>query len=563
MSTANTCNICAETYNKSSRVPVACLHCQFSSCRTCCETYLVTVPDARCMNTACGKPWTRKFMSESMTKSFLTKGYKQYLEKVCFEKEQALLPATQLVIEARNKQKEVNAAILKLNRRFRDVSGPLNWLHQKRADAKEEYEMITDEMGSLRGELAAAKAEHLRLSGEYAAENAAAISANLQKIAQIKVKYAEYTQERSKAKEVHSGLTQDVRAIELQKQAIRMEIWNLQHPNQDAAEPEVKQRKQFIRRCANTEAECRGFLSTSWKCGLCELYTCNMCHELKGEDHECNPDNVKTVELKAKDTKPCPKCGVEITKIDGCDQMWCTDCHTAFSWDKGTIETKIHNPHYYEWMRRNGAQQREAGDVPCGRELNHRIMPNAFYKLDTALWSRHNDLLQKTLHIQLVEMPKYQTDQVVNNEELRILYMTHHISDADFKVQLQRSAKKHDKKREIHGILALFVQSATDMMFRCLDSFEKIDHFLVPQNRVMYGVATMVMQFEKVTAAAQIQVMHGILDEFDPLVEYVNECLLDVAGTFDSVPLCVDLKNTDHTQVVRTVSDKKGKRAAV
>jgi hypothetical protein len=51
--------------------------------------------------------------------------------------------------------------------------------------------------------------------------------------------------------------------------------------------------------------------------------------------------------------------------------MWCVmeGCGTAFSWETGQIVTgKVHNPHYYEWLRRNGggAAPREVGDIPCG-----------------------------------------------------------------------------------------------------------------------------------------------------------------------------------------------------
>ena len=43
------------------------------------------------------------------------------------------------------------------------------------------------------------------------------------------------------------------------------------------------------------------------------------------------------------------------TVVHTCDQMWCVECKTAFSWSKGTIETgMVHNPHYYQWMRQNG-----------------------------------------------------------------------------------------------------------------------------------------------------------------------------------------------------------------
>jgi hypothetical protein len=76
-------------------------------------------------------------------------------------------------------------------------------------------------------------------------------------------------------------------------------------------------KKTFIRKCPG-EA-CRGFLSSQWKCGLCEKYTCKDCLEVKfGDEHVCNPDAIETAKLINSDSKPCPGCGAVIFKIDGC-----------------------------------------------------------------------------------------------------------------------------------------------------------------------------------------------------------------------------------------------------
>ena len=122
--------------------------------------------------------------------------------------------------------------------------------------------------------------------------------------------------------------------------------------------------KKFVMQCQNSG--CRGMLSTQYKCGICTKHTCPKCFlAIEGEkdDHVCKQEDMDTVEELRKNTRPCPNCGLRISKIDGCDQMWCIECKTAFSWSKGTVEKGVvHNPHYYQWMRQNGAVPRNPNE---------------------------------------------------------------------------------------------------------------------------------------------------------------------------------------------------------
>ena len=115
------------------------------------------------------------------------------------------------------------------------------------------------------------------------------------------------------------------------------------------------------------------------------MWTCPECHVIKGLSrdavHTCNENDVATAKLLNSDTKPCPSCRTPIFKIMGCDQMWCTQCHTGFSWRTGMIQNShIHNPHYFEWQRQqtDGNILRNQGDIECGRDLSDSSCINVY-----------------------------------------------------------------------------------------------------------------------------------------------------------------------------------------
>jgi hypothetical protein len=115
----------------------------------------------------------------------------------------------------------------------------------------------------------------------------------------------------------------------------------------------------YNRPCSNST--CNGMLKTdSNLCSICDHITCSKClqpYNKNIKDHSCNEDDIKTAKLLKKDTKYCPKCNFGITKISGCDVMFCTQCNTSFNWKTMEILTKnLHNPHYLEYLRRAGTQ---------------------------------------------------------------------------------------------------------------------------------------------------------------------------------------------------------------
>jgi len=282
----------------------------------------------------------------------------------------------------------------------------------------------------------------------------------------------------------------------------------------------------FVRACP--AEECRGFLSADWKCGLCKIDTCSKCHVIKSgtEPHTCNPDDVETAKLLAKDTKPCPKCHTGIFKIDGCDQMWCTQCHTAFSWRTGELEHHIHNPHYYEWQRRTngGVAPRVAGDNPGGgcpggqgeAQLTHQLFREFLRHSDplagTNLLPIIENIIRDTLHLRHYDLPNFQPTPMDDRHSLqtRIRYLSKEIDKDSFIRSVQKAAKKKELDQEVGQILHMFIQVVTDTIHRCYSALRPL----------------------KMNDEAGVAKVAEILQEVESLRVYVNERLKEVFSTY-------------------------------
>jgi hypothetical protein len=311
----------------------------------------------------------------------------------------------------------------------------------------------------------------------------------------------------------------------------------------------VRERREFIRECPSEN--CRGFLSTAWKCGLCDKWTCPECHEIKGDNrddpHTCNPDSVATAKLLSNDTKPCPKCRTGIFKIDGCDQMWCTQCHTGFNWRTGAIETNIHNPHFFEWQRRNSAN----GEIPRRPEDNHpqcgNVMTNDVTRSIMSYLNHHNtskelkqnyyikisNIIRNVIHIRAVEIPRYIIDYAGHNRELRIQYMRNKISEDEFKILIQRYSKRFDKYTEIRNVYEVLVNTVTDIIFRIRDNLVRNTTITQRTNNIFPDVSTLDQETIDRNNGLLIIIFEP-LHEINTIIEYVNGCFKDIGKTYSS-----------------------------
>lgn len=373
------CVICCE--NRSTFVK--CLYCNFVACSDCTQKYLLENIDAKCMS--CSKGWSLEFIQTNFSQTFVNKKYKAHRENILLEKEKALLPQTQIILENKNKVREMNSQIAK----YRELIYNL-------------------------------EQEILFLSG-----------------------------------------------------------------NQNV----YKKRQEKIINCIANE--CRGFLiphgQHTLKCGICDITVCKSCRERREEnkeqkedDHKCDPQLVESIKAIEKECKPCPKCGSYIYKISGCDQLWCTQCRTAFSWRTGQIETGVvHNPHYWEYIRQHGNEDEEVrrqfgnvGNNEQNNDANNLLNLNECdFRFENLVWNRDfmrridtfrheiTELLREISHCQRYEIPRARVDihDPKNNEDIRLKYLGNEIDEKKFKTTIQRRQKLNEYKVELVQILETFV----------------------------------------------------------------------------------------------------------
>lgn len=142
-------------------------------------------------------------------------------------------------------------------------------------------------------------------------------------------------------------------------------------PNQQSPPPQKKRVPIApCQRASSTEKQCRGFVlivnndirgdgkeDDEGECPICETKVCGKCliEKSTSSQHNCVEEDVESVRLIRKTSKPCPSCFTSISRIEGCSQMWCVNCHTFFNYNTGEIDDGKykHNPHYFEWILKN------------------------------------------------------------------------------------------------------------------------------------------------------------------------------------------------------------------
>lgn len=228
-----------------------------------------------------------------------------------------------------------------------------------------------------------------------------------------------------------------------------------------------------VRRCAR-EA-CAGFLDAEQRCTRCGGWTCAACECLDEapDTHACDPSVRASVAAARADSKPCPGCGVRISRILGCAEMFCTECHTSFDYTTGRPIDGVHNPHLFE-ARREGHAPRTARAEPPGdgsatlaAAAEHAAptrLPSAA-TIDRVVERASADVLlahaNLLLHLHAEVLPRLRTgDGVDDNRDLRIALLLGKLTEAAFRSSLARRAHRFERDRATRDALLRFVEAS-------------------------------------------------------------------------------------------------------
>ena len=473
----NECQCCFERFTKIRRTPFGCpnTECKYSVCKGCAKRFLGEQVSPKCM--ACDTILPREFLKEKLGLKWLT--HELY----------AIQMANLLTTEKARFAQDMDEALrLKAAKeRFAQVKAL-----RKTWNTLQKKQTI----------LLKTKPEDSRIKGRD-------------------ISRSDIAEELLSLKQQINEITTKIEAIEQENETNML----LSDISDNKFEYKI--------RCPNPD--CVGFANNLNRCTHCQIFICEQCHEEAGEAHICDPDTIKNVQLLRKDTKGCPQCNTPIHKIEGCDQMWCPQCKTAFSWNTGKIEKGIiHNPHYYQWQQGQNQVVRNVGDQACGgipTRNNINAFVNDFRKLIGNTPKSNKSLKAKILilrgiilgHLVLLNTIQEDLDdhrEAIQRREdilrnLRIRVLTGDIADEDEYKQKHLNNFLH-KQSYAHEVIPIYEMATACVIERINEIIRQLSHESLEELRADVTIRT--VNNVVITVAERFEIL---LSELTSVYEYV------------------------------------------
>ena len=222
-------------------------------------------------------------------------------------------------------------------------------------------------------------------------------------------------------------------------------------------------------KCPDTN--CRGVLNNDMVCCICQASLCPRCEVLKEDDlHVCKEETLASIQFIRENCKSCPKCNARISMIEGCNQMFCTSCKTAFHWSSLSLipsGSYFHNPHFTEFQLENGGN-----DVHTFRQLeklddevNFRDVEQRFYEEKPNSDAKELKFAKGFLLVanELKDTWSHTVEETEQDfRHLRVLYFLNEITDDFFKKTLLKADKLRDRRIALQKTFLWYANSVKE-----------------------------------------------------------------------------------------------------
>lgn len=525
------CEICC--FSKKS--VFSCPYCNYNACTQCCERVILdSINDPSCVS--CKKAYSSDFFHQTFTNAFITKKYKAHREQILYEKEKSLLPATQVEVERRlkkqvieEKMRDIRAQIAELKKKMLRYEEELWALDSKTEEKSERREFVcqcpsndcrgflsTRYKCSICGIQACSDCREIKRENEdhKCDPNTLETIKELQKTTrscpncQTRIFKIEGCFAKNQPILMYDGSTKMSQDIDIGDELV----------GDDG-------NKRIVLHLTRGEDEMYEVRQNNG-----ETYTVNSQHKLVLQNSDTDEIMEITVENYIKLPVKNNLFGIKSLSLNGvynrtsinvisigknnfygwsvdqnkrfllpdhtvvrnCDQMWCTQCNVAFCWRTGKIEKGIiHNPHYFEYMRRNGQDApRNPHEVRCGGLPRVDVLKYFTVKKKQEKAMEIYRMVNHLRDVNLRVLPTHVDNQ--SNLELRVDFMMKTIDENAFKTKLQRKEKDRLKKLEQRDIIEmycnvvqdLFVAFETDMKNPSKSREKSIDEFFEAEQQI-------------------------------------------------------------------------------
>lgn len=286
--------------------------------------------------------------------------------------------------------------------------------------------------------------------------------------------------------------------------------------------------------------DCNGYITIlSNQCQTCQAYRCTRCDQgvSKDSDHECDPKDIATFAEVNRTTKKCPNvsCKARIHLIEGCDDMWCTKCNTAFNWKSGEIvDTKsrnYHNIHHQQYLQARRDIELTNDNFGCfiGENGNLSILDLPTRRSDPAMY----DFMRNTIIIDRLLMDKWQEKphgygiDTLEDVRMELIKNNSDINSVESMKIVKDAIRSRDQvielERDLYDLYFYLVRISKDIIIERLNEYRRMDYHIPPVTKFVNQVISIYTLYSDLLL--QRELIHA--NYYDHIIGLIHANIMD------------------------------------